>query len=137
MIAKFFWSVSFSALAALGIFGLSVSAAEGQEKAKKSDASDKFFQSPDVLEIKIEIPPDGMAKLGKYQWQFGPQAERESVNCTVREGNKVYTNVALHLKGAAGSFRPITDNPAVTLNFDKFVSGQRFYGLTKISLNNS
>jgi hypothetical protein len=45
--------------------------------------------------------------------------------------------VALHLKGAAGSFRPLDWNPAMTLNFDKFSAGQRFHGLKKISLNNS
>src|SRR5262249_6524698 len=47
------------------------------------------------------------------------------------------TSVAVHLKGAAGSFRPVDDLPAMTLNFDKFVPGQNFHGLHKISLNNS
>jgi cell division protein YceG involved in septum cleavage len=46
---------------------------------------------------------------------------------TVREGETVYTNVALHLKGAAGSFRSIDQNPCLTLKFDKFVDGQRFH----------
>src|SRR4051812_4445508 len=108
------------------------------EKTKKPDKADKFFESTEVLHIKIEIPPEGVATLGKYQFQFGGGAtERQSVNATVREGKNVYTNVALHLKGAAGSFRPITDNPAMTLNFDKNVKDQKFHGLEKLSLNNS
>jgi spore coat protein CotH len=45
--------------------------------------------------------------------------------------------VAIHLKGSAGSFRPVEDKPALTLNFDKFAPGQRFHGLKKIHLNNS
>ncbi|HEV8543535.1 MAG TPA: CotH kinase family protein [Verrucomicrobiae bacterium] len=106
-------------------------------KEKKENAADKLFASQEVPRIKIEISPEGMAVLEKYQWQFGPQQERESVKATVREGGKTYTNVALHLKGAAGSFRPVSDNPALTLNFDKFVDGQRFHGLSKLSLNNS
>src|SRR4029453_1657486 len=62
---------------------------------------------------------------------------RETVRATVREGGRVYTNVALHLKGAAGSFRPVDQNPAMTLNFDKSVAAQQFHGLDKVSLNNS
>ncbi|HKS35801.1 MAG TPA: CotH kinase family protein [Verrucomicrobiae bacterium] len=48
-----------------------------------------------------------------------------------------YSNVALHLKGAAGSFRPFDDKPALTLSFSKHGSVQRFHGYSKISLNNS
>ncbi len=55
----------------------------------------------------------------------------------MREGGVVYRNVALHLKGAAGSFRPFDDKPALTLSFSKHVPGQRFHGYSKISLNNS
>lgn len=56
---------------------------------------------------------------------------------TVREGGVIHTNVTLHLKGAAGSFRPFDDKPALTLNFSRQSSGQRFHGFGKISLNNS
>src|SRR6185369_1360681 len=105
--------------------------------SKKTTASDKLFDGSEVLHIKVEIPEEAMTELKKYQWQFGPQTERENVKATVREGGKVLTNVALHLKGAAGSFRSITENPALTLNFDKFVDGQHFHGLSKLSLNNS
>src|SRR4030095_10780611 len=48
-----------------------------------------------------------------------------------------YTDVAIHLKGAAGSFRPIDADPSLTLNFDKHVKGQTFHGLQRMSLNNS
>src|SRR6185369_7291411 len=68
---------------------------------------------------------------------WGRGQRRTSVKAKVKEGGRVYTNVAIHLKGAAGSFRPIDDNPGLTLNFDKFVHGQSFHGLDKFSLNNS
>lgn len=67
----------------------------------------------------------------------GGDSQRPDVRATVREGAKIYTNVAIHLKGAAGSFRSVDQNPCLTLNFDKFAKGQRFHGLQKISLNNS
>jgi spore coat protein H len=64
-------------------------------------------------------------------------APREYVTGTIKEGDSVWTNVAIHLKGATGSFRPIDDKPGFTLSFDRFSPKQRFHGLTKIHLNNS
>jgi spore coat protein H len=65
---------------------------------------------------------------------------REYVRATLRErlpdGGSIFTNVGIHLKGM-GSFRPIDQKPALTVKFNKFVEGQHFHGLTKISLNNS
>src|SRR4029079_8602355 len=90
-----------------------------------------------VPQIRIEATEEALAKLRQYEWKFGPQTERESVQVTVREGQTTYTNVALHLKGAAGSFQAVDRKPALTLNFDRHVKGQRFHGLTKLSLNNS
>jgi len=108
------------------------------KKAEKAAAeSTKLFAASEVLRLRIEIPEKGMETLKKYQWTFGPQQEREAVQVTIREGNLVYTNVALWLKGAAGSFRAIDDKPAFTVNFDRFADGQRFHGLQKLSLNNS
>jgi spore coat protein CotH len=49
----------------------------------------------------------------------------------------VFRDVGVHLKGAAGSFRGVDDRPALTLEFGKFVEGQRFHGLSKLHLNNS
>ncbi len=108
-----------------------------RRQGRKAEEAEKFFASTEVVKIQIQITPEDIKKLEKYTWQFGPQGDREQVQVTVREGGRTYTNVALQLKGAAGSFRPIHDNPALTLNFDKFVDGQTFHGLDKLSLNNS
>lgn len=123
----------------LGLIGLVIceSTPAAGQKRKPADASDTFFSSSEVPRIQIDIPEDGMRVLRKYEWKFGPQEQRESVLVAVREGAMVYTNVALHLKGAAGSFRGVEQNPALTLNFAKSSKGQRFHGLSKLSLNNS
>jgi hypothetical protein len=70
-------------------------------------------------------------------WRGRARQERPEVQVTVLEDGHIYTNVALHLKGAAGSFRPYDDKPALTLNFSKHAPGQRFHGHSKVSLNNS
>jgi spore coat protein H len=113
-------------------------AAEAGAGVQRKSAGDELFTDPVIRHLKIEIPPDGVALLRKYRWRRdGSGGERTDVSATVRENDRVWTNVAIHLKGSAGSFRPVDMNPALTLNFDKFADGQRFHGLQKISLNNS
>ena len=65
------------------------------------------------------------------------QQAREFVPATVRDGATLYANVALHLKGAVGSFRPLDDKPSFTLDFCRLPGGRRFHGLRRIHLNNS
>ena len=55
----------------------------------------------------------------------------------VEEGKAPYEDVAVKLKGAAGSFRPVDERPALTLKMDKLRAGQTFHGLDKWHLNNS
>ena len=104
---------------------------------KKSTIADNVFTNLTVPRIRIEIPRESMGLLRSSPGGFGQWGRRRIVKVTVKEGDSVYTNVALHLKGAAGSFRPVDDTPALTLKFDKFVAGQNFHGLNKLSLNNS
>jgi len=102
-------------------------------------AGDELFSQRIIPRLRIEIPPEGMEVLREYHWRRNEDnLPRKDVRAIVREGEIVYTNVAIHLKGSAGSFRPIdAEKPALTLNFDKFADGQRFHGLQKIHLNNS
>ncbi len=101
----------------------------------KADAGDHLFSTPSRL--LIEIPDEGMKVLRDYvQVWRQTRPERVDVRATVREGGKIYTNVAVHLKGSY-SFQPIDGKPSLTLNFDKFAPGQKFHGHTKIHLNNS
>lgn len=99
-----------------------------------SDA-DALFQT--VVRLELEIPPDSLAVLREYNqvWRE-KRPERVDVRIHVREGGRVYTNVAAHLKGSY-SFQSIDNKPSLTLKFDEFAPDQRFHGLKKIHLNNS
>ena len=99
----------------------------------------RFAVPGDFPRLHIEIAAKDVATLRGYVWNGwrGETQERPEVLATVREGDKVYPRVALHLKGSAGSFRPFDDKPALTLNFAKHEPGRRFHGYTKLSLNNS
>lgn len=96
----------------------------------KNDLSLEFFSKGKIPRLKIEISKEELEKL--------KNKDREYVRCTIIENDTSrYENVGIHLKGAAGSFRPIEDRPALTLSFDKFKKNQLFHGLDKLHLNNS
>jgi hypothetical protein len=106
--------------------------------AADSGAGDDLFADGVVTPLRIEVPASQLEILRGYAFRReAPQEERQSVRCAVREGAQSWTNVSLHLKGSAGSFRPVDDTPSFTLNFSKDATQQRFHGLSKISLNNS
>ena len=89
-----------------------------------------LFTNSIPLQIEISITAESVRIL--------KQDSRRYVRATVFEGDHVYHDVGLHLKGSAGSFRQIDDpKPAFTLSFNQFDSRQRFHGLRKIHLNNS
>ena len=101
------------------------------------DDSASLFTNAIVHPLRIEIGAAGMKTLEGYHQVWGkPRPERVDVKATVREGNHVYTNVAIHLKGSY-TYQAIDQKPSLTLNFDKLAPGQRFHGLDKIHLNNS
>jgi hypothetical protein len=45
--------------------------------------------------------------------------------------------VAVKLKGADGSFKPIDQKPCFTVNLDMFKGAERFHGMKKFHLNNA
>jgi len=88
-----------------------------------------FLETNPVCRIQIEIAPKGIEHLRIDHRQY--------VRAKVRVDGELLRDVGVHLKGSKGSFRRIDDKPSLTLDFDKFVPGQRARGLTKPHLNNS
>lgn len=103
----------------------------GSKKARQAAddaAAESLFTGP-IQRFAITFVP---AELNKLR-----DNPRSPVSCTVQVGTQRFEKVLVHVKGSAGSTRSVDDNPALTLNFDKLVPGQRFSGLDKIHLNNS
>jgi spore coat protein H len=90
-----------------------------------------------VPEIRIEIPPDQYKKLQANNRAYVLCSVTETLTTKGEKKETTFTDVGIKLKGAAGSFRPLNDRPALTLNMDKFHRGQSFHGLDKFHLNNS
>jgi hypothetical protein len=88
-----------------------------------------LFTNGAVQRIRIDLRAEDTESLRRQAREFVP--------ATVSAGATVYSNVALHLKGAVGSFRPLDDKPGFTLDFCRLAAGRRFHGLRRIHLNNS
>lgn len=104
-------------------------------KAGKARAA--FFDEGVVPELRIEIAPDQLKKLRANNRAYVLSTVVATVAAAGARTETKLTDVAIKMKGAAGSFRGLDDRPALTLNMDKFHDGQSFHGLDKFHLNNS
>lgn len=100
-----------------------------QSKEDIKEMNELFSGNGVLLNLKLEIPESSANSLRRDPRKYVP--------CTVIEGTRVYSNVAIHLKGSAGSFRGFDDKPGFTINFSYFQPKQKFHGVKKIHLNNS
>jgi spore coat protein CotH len=98
------------------------------------DRIDEFFANGVIPTLRIEIGPKEMDALGR-----DPRAYVRGTLKELEPGkpDRVYPNVAVHLKGTAGSFRGVGDRPAFTLSFERYPGSKEFHGLSKLHLNNS
>src|SRR5262245_43210714 len=88
--------------------------AAGVTPNARIEEANRFFADGIIPHIHIDV-----AKTNLNRLRNNPRAY---VRATVREADRVYEEVGIHLKGAAGSFQAVDDaKPALTLNFDKFV----------------
>jgi len=91
-------------------------------------AADDLFSDPKVLQLKIEIPAANLEALKK--------APKTYVKATVREGDKVYADAGIRLKGNAKS-EALEKKPGLTIKFNEFASGSHFHGHSRILLDNA
>ena len=100
-------------------------------------AATDLFAGDWVPRLEIKIEEDGLNVLRGNSSNRYNAPNRPDALATVHEGTNIYRQVAIHLKGSAGSFRELDNKPAFTLHFNEHIPAQRFHGLEKISLNNS
>lgn len=110
-------------------FGGAPSAAPSMQASAPAapDVTDELFASA-PLTLAITIGPEDADRLRREP--------RGYVRGSLVEGDRSI-EVAVKLKGAAGSFRDFDDRPALTVAVDRFVPDQRFRGLARFHLNNS
>lgn len=92
------------------------------------EPADELFGTARVWPLKLELPPAQLEALRKEPKTY--------VKGTVREGDKLYTNVAVRLSGAAAAAL-LDKKPGLSLKFDEFEKDQYFHGHGRITLDNA
>jgi hypothetical protein len=94
---------------------------------KQRKAGESFWSEPFPI-VEIAFEPE--------EWEYLHRDNRRYCRATLIEGEKTYKDVALKLKGAAGSFQGPDGKPGLTLNFDYYKRAEPFHGLRKVHFNN-
>ena len=99
--------------------------------------ADAFFQDTKVWDVALTVSPENYAALEPRNGRgFGADFEYVRANATV--AGKALENVGLRYKGNS-SFSTARGIPkkSFKIDFNRFVKGQKFVGLTKLNLNNN
>jgi hypothetical protein len=102
------------------------------KKEKHHEHADKFFAGP-IVHLEFIFKP--------AEWENLKKDNRRYAECTMIEtapdGKKTeYKDVAVKLKGSAGSFQGPDQKPGLTVSLHKFKGAERYHGMEKFHLNN-
>ncbi|MEO8181444.1 MAG: CotH kinase family protein [Deltaproteobacteria bacterium] len=92
-----------------------------------ADPSEELFAPENLLRFDLELSPESLHGLAEDPYTFS--------RGTLRYREQTLPSIGVRLKGEA-SFREIDDKPAFRLKLDEFVSGQRLFGVKRLTLNN-
>ena len=98
----------------------------------EDDAAGWMFKPDVVVEVDLNLPQASIDALDADPDTYVPG----TFSLETTGGSYGPLDVGVHLKGRAGSFRPLSGKAAFKLKFNEFVGGQRFLGLEKLTLNN-
>ncbi|HIA12832.1 MAG TPA: hypothetical protein EYN69_12305, partial [Flavobacteriales bacterium] len=103
----------------------------GSRIVKEQGKATDLFGTKQVRSYHLELSDSSIQQLHEDPKHY--------VRATFREGNDIYKEVGVRLKGGHGSFRMLDgkSKAAFTIKFNYFVKEQRFHGLRRIILNNS
>ena len=103
-----------------------------EKKDKHHKRADEFFLGP-IIHLEFTFKPEEWENLKKDNRRY---AECDMTE-TAADGTKThYKNVAVKLKGAAGSFQGPDQKPGLTVSLHKYKGSERFHGMEKFHLNN-
>lgn len=108
--------------------GLTMRLSASNVPSSRNDPGDNLFGDTISRSFKIEIATADIESL--------KQDSRRYVRAVVREGAAIWRDVGVRLTGQS-TFRPVELKPNLAVNFHRFVSGQRYDGLSKFFLHNA
>lgn len=97
-----------------------------------------FFDADIIPRLEIRLGEASADRLREDPRRWVPATLVETIAAEGEEpGEIVHEEVAVRLKGSAGSFQPLDEKPGFTINMDAWHPGRRFHGLDKFHLNNA
>ncbi len=105
-------------------------AAEGKSSPPGSQGhpGGDLFGAIRVWRLKLEVSAESIEALRREPKRY--------VKATLKDGEKVYADVGLRIKGSA-PFEGLEKKPGLALKFNEFIKDQEFHGRGRILLNNS
>ena len=91
---------------------------------------DQFFDPQVIPTLSFDFKAEEWDYLNRDNRRYAEAAMTDAA------ANKVFKNVAVKLKGSAGSFQGRDGKPGLTLSFEKYKGADRYYGMSKFHLNN-
>jgi len=98
-----------------------------------------MYEPTSFTEIHLTLPPESIAKLEAEPKEYveGTFSLAETDGTPGSAGAfSTPLRVGIELKGNLGSLRRLSEKAAFKIKFDKYVKGQSFLGLEKMTLNN-
>ncbi len=119
-------------LIACGLFAACAATAPADPEARyvvsdPADPSDELFAAENLVRFDLELPPESLRALRDSPDDYAVGS--------LRYRDLRLESIGVRLKGEA-SFRELDDKPAFRVKLDEFVSGQRLFGLKRLTLNN-
>lgn len=118
-------------LLAAGVLPAFPAAVEAEKSAQKSAA---YFKTEKISHLEVTIAPSPGVVKPLAQLMKDPH---KYVKASITEGDTVYPDVGVHLRGGLGSFRALHEKAGLTLNMNKFATNSSFHGMDKWHLANS
>jgi CotH kinase protein len=101
--------------------------------------ADWMYEPTSIAEVHLTLPPESIAELEaepkEYVEGTFSLAETDGTPGTAATFSPPLT-VGIEIKGNYGSLRRISEKAAFKIKFNKYVEGQSFLGLEKMTLNN-
>lgn len=96
------------------------------------DPASWLFEPTAVAQIDMTLPPASLAALEEVPDEY----QQGTLSLSGTGGDFGPLEVGIRLKGAVGSFRPLTGKAAFKVKLDEYVDGQTLLGLKKLTFNN-
>ncbi|MBA4189545.1 MAG: hypothetical protein C0467_16285 [Planctomycetaceae bacterium] len=123
------FAVGLALFVAAAVAGISAQPPAAPPVKKGVAETDAFFAEGKIPSLAITVEKKEADSLRREP--------RKYVKATIKDGDKTYTDVAIHLRGSVGSFRGFDDRPGLTINMDKFTEDLAYRGMDKFHLANS